>query len=635
VTSHLSPTKWTHLPDVDLAWDAPPEQAEGTSPIDFARWDLLRPGGTSQDGAEVDQLVTSATANLPAEGLWELNLRFQDEAGNPSDRSYDTIGFDNDAPTKPELEEHSWLSRDQLIAGFVQSWTPAEVPTNVESGVEGFAFSTNEDELGSPPVRIDAPKDATGIQLPVLSAGKHYAHVRSVSGAEVGSLVDTALIQVDAAGPTPLVTGIPAGGWSPSSAALEIHAGDGDGAGGPGSGTTSITYKLDTNAPTVVAGNSAQFTAGAGNHVLTVSAVDAVGNLSGSSTYAFAVDPTAPSVAIGTRDPAEPQHLSADLSDADSGIRSASLEYRVGGVWRPLYAPDSLTTTGPHSAHATFTIHDETLPAGTYEFRVTAEDAAGNVGSDELPAVQLPLRSKTRLFVGVADVVSRCRTDTGDACSSLRSCPRGKKCRMRSVTLTGSAARSVVRAYDADTALVGQAVGADGRPLAGVDLDVATTEFLSAATAHRNVKTDASGRFEVGLPQGAGRDLSVRFAGDSLRLPVTSAATLKVRAGITLAASSKVAHGGDVTRLRGTIRGGYGRVPDGGMVLRLQFYSTDGWSDFGKKFRTDERGRFTASRAWPRSGRRSAVLIRVHADADRDFPFAEGSSDPVKIRLLP
>jgi hypothetical protein len=206
---------------------------------------------------------------------------------------------------------------------------------------------------------------------------------------------------------------------------------------------------------------------------------------------------------------------------------------------------------------------------------------------------------------------------------------------MRSVTLTGSAARSVVRAYDADTALVGQAVGADGRPLAGVDLDVATTEFLSAATAHRNVKTDASGRFEVGLPQGAGRDLSVRFAGDSLRLPVTSAATLKVRAGITLAASSKVAHGGDVTRLRGTIRGGYGRVPDGGMVLRLQFYSTDGWSDFGKKFRTDERGRFTASRAWPRSGRRSAVLIRVHADADRDFPFAEGSSDPVKIRLLP
>lgn len=638
VGGEFGSSRWTRTPSVSALWDDPPEQAEETAPLARAQWQLNRPGGSAQASGVTDpEAPWVSGVNLPSEGTWELAASFVDEAGNSSDRSYETFGFDDDAPPPPQLTETEWISRGQMISGFEQEWEPAEVPAVVESGVCGFALSADSIPEGSPPPRFDAGADATSLRLPVLAAGIHFVHVRSVSCARVGSATATTALKVDAEAPRPVVDGLPGGGWSQAAVELLIRAEDGDGNGGAGSGVASVTHRLD-NGPTVTSpADEVPLTVGSGKqHVLAVSARDAVGNESGVETFVFSVDTVKPTIHLHARSSDDPRRLEADLADADSGIATATLDVLDGGAWKQLATPEVPVQAGIDTQNVRFSIPDENLALGDYQFRLRVQDVAGNVESEMLASIRIPMRAPTQMNIGLADVVSRCRTSAGRSCKSVSRCPRGERCRMVEVALTRSAARSVIRPYGAKTALTGQVIGSDGLPLARSPVTVSTTELFSAADSRFTAITDADGRFESRVPNGAGREFVVAYGGDSARLPVRATARLTVRAGVNLTVNSTTAHGGDVTTIRGRLRGASGRVPSGGKRLRLQFLSDDGWLTFGRPFDTDDDGKFRVSlRPWPRNGARSTVMIRVHAEAEHAWPFAEGSSKPVKIRLLP
>lgn len=628
-------TNWTSAFDVGIQWDAPPTQGEGAAPLATTRWRLRRPGGAAADYGEVSASSTSQSVNVPAEGMWEFETRFSDEAGNVGDRSYASFGVDDDAPNAPELDPPGWVSRDSLIDGHSIEWTPAAVPGDVESGVCGFAVSVDDDPFGSPPARIDEPAASTTHRLAPAAAGLHFAHLRSVSCAGVGSTVDTKALNVDSEGPKIAVAGLPASGWSRTGLDLSIGATDADGAGHPGSGVGSISYSLD-GAPPVGIGNGDSLHVGDGNHRLVVNAVDSVGNPADPSTFAFAIDNTRPEVSILARDAAAPQRVDVDATDSGSGIAAAVLEYFADGAWRAA-APRSIPApVGIGSLRASFVIPDASIPAGAYDFRVVVSDVAGNERTVDMPGIRLPLRTAVHLTARIADVAMRCRTSAGKRCKSLKKCPRRTRCRLTPVTLTAGAGQSVVRAYGSDTAIVVDAVSEDGLPLPGATLDVASTELLSASSSHRSATTDRDGRAELMLPRGAGREIAVTWNGDATRLPARSVAHLSVRTGISLSVNSRRPRGGSTTRFRGKVMGTAGRIPAGGLAVVFEFKTPRGWETFGKAVAVDDRGNFQYSRDWPRSGKRSALQIRAYVRSDETvWPYASGGSHPITLHLRP
>lgn len=612
VTAQANEHGWSKYPSVALAWDPPPEQDAATAPIKEPEYDLSRPGQSPAIlGTTQLDMTSSPTVNIPTEGEWEFGVRFSDEAGNPGERAFETIGYDTNTPIGPNLNPIGWVSRDELVAGHEATWQPATQLPALESGVCGYGFSVDKNPFASAPTREDVLPPATSVQLPVRSAGAHHAHLNALSCAGVVSISDTETFRVDSAAPVFPGAVIPAG-WSRVAPTFVLHADDFDGAGEEGSGVESISWELSSGTNGVSIGDSAIVTPSDADTSVTFTATDAVGNMSSPQTLGFQLDTVAPGVVASYDDGTNPRGVNVRVTDSGSGVAKAWLESRVaGGTWKP--ASDRVDAPGPAASgwSTSFLIPDADLPAGDYDFQVVALDAAGNRGSDQLTPVRLPVRAGITLSAAIADV------------------NKGKVNR-------GGAAKSVVRTYGAKLALVGQALTEEGDPLANTTLAVSAVEPYAASATELTVTTDSEGRFTKTLRDGASRTFTVRYGGSATQLPVEATARLRVRPGITLRPSSRTAHGGDVTSFSGRLLGSADRVPPGGKEMNLQYLTDAGWENTGKTALIDEDGRFKiVRRPWPKSGKRSSVWFRVYVGKGEFWPFAPGGSAPVKIRLLP
>jgi hypothetical protein len=471
----------------------------------------------------------------------------------------------------------------------------------------------------------------------VLTAGEHQIHLRGVSCATVGSATDSEPISVDAEAPNFSPPALPSAGWLRTPPTFGLQATDGDGAGEAGSGVAKITYWLGAGAHVNVGGSSANVTPTDADQSITFTATDAAGNVSDPQTIAFQID-SAPPVVDALRDPdAGPAVLDFDSADSGSGNQRAWLEIRAaGGDWQQSGAAIERRDDAAHDWHGHFAVPDAALAAGEYDFRVVAEDVAGNTGASDAIGLRLPLRGSVSIAAAIAPVGVRCRTTTGAVCKSVRACPKSQRCRRVGVPLEGAAARSLVRPYNSNTALIGEVLGSDGAPIADATLDVSAVEPYSASSSHFTLHTDASGKFAKTLDRGASRTLTVSFAGDGSHLPQSATAKLKVRAGIGAHVSSPVAHGGGFTVISGRVFGGSERIPAGGKRLYLQFWTGDGWDNTGRTIRTDDDGNFAFPRhTWPQRDKPMTIAFRVFADVDDLWPFAPGYSNTVKLRLRP
>jgi len=181
--------------------------------------------------------------------------------------------------------------------------------------------------------------------------------------------------------------------------------------------------------------------------------------------------------------------------------------------------------------------------------------------------------------------------------------------------------------------LEGRLTAPGGRAIAGAAIAVAAQPAAAGARAAAlgSVRTDARGRFSLGLP----RTLASTTVGLSYRshladpLPVaTRTLTLAVRVDAVLHASPTLTSAGGTVRFSGRLLGG--AIPPGGKQLILEGHSAGiPWTEF-EVVRTDARGVFHGAHRFHIPGP-LAYSFRAVSGYEADYPFLAGSSNVVGV----
>ncbi|HET8955631.1 MAG TPA: hypothetical protein VFN18_08225 [Solirubrobacterales bacterium] len=342
---------------------------------------------------------------------------------------------------------------------------------------------------------------------------------------------------------------------------------------------------------------------------------DEAGNEAASTavTVPLRFDDLKPRVAFAAGDPGD--RLLAEIADEHSGPHSGEILYRRVDAERWTELPTKLVPGG--SGAATLVAPMSELGVGTFVFRADATDAAGNAASTNLradgtqmavrrvPPPHVP-RAKSRLFARLRGGHGR-----GDSLTVPFGAP---------ALLSGRLTRA------ADGAGVGgREVRVVSRPSRGALVPAA------AATA----RTGEEGGFELRLPPGPSRQVSVVFTGDggleeSARRPLD----LRVRSGVSLRAAPRALHTEEVVQLSGKVRSRGAPIPRRGKLVAIQYLeeATRRWRPV-LVTRTDHHGRFRAHYRFRYVTGTAAIRLRATALAEERWPYAPGSSPPVTVRV--
>jgi hypothetical protein len=194
-------------------------------------------------------------------------------------------------------------------------------------------------------------------------------------------------------------------------------------------------------------------------------------------------------------------------------------------------------------------------------------------------------------------------------------------------TLRGKRSRTV--RYGRAATLVGSALRPDGSAAAGAEVLVLEGGGPLAVVGRTVVGAD--GGFAFRVPPGPSRTLRAAFraAATDEALACSQAASLHVRAGVTLSAPKRVrAH--RLVRFRGRVRGG--PLPVRGKVLVMQAFERGHWRTF-KTVRSTRSGRFSARYRFTRASRGRSFRIRAVARREARFPYSLGWSRTVRVRV--
>ncbi|HET9197095.1 MAG TPA: hypothetical protein VFN92_02410 [Solirubrobacterales bacterium] len=354
----------------------------------------------------------------------------------------------------------------------------------------------------------------------------------------------------------------------------------------------------------------------AGSYSLQLWLRDEAGNEAPSTavTVPLRFDDLKPEVAFAD---GEPQgQVRAEVADAHSGPGSGQILYRRvdAASWTEL--PTKLAPGGEAGA-ATLVAPMPELGLGSFVFRADATDAAGNAASTGLhadgtqmavrrvPAPHAP-RAKSRLFARL-----RGGHGQGDALTVPFGAP---------ALLSGR----LTRAADG-AGLGGREVRVVSRPSRGA--------LVPAGVA--TATTGPQGGFELRLPPGPSRRVSVVFGGDggleeSSRQPLE----LRVRSGVSLRAAPRALRTEEVVRLRGKVSSRGAPIPRRGKLIAIQYLEeeTRRWRPV-LVTRSDHHGRFRAHYRFRYVSGRAAIRLRATALAEERWPYAPGSSAPVTVEV--
>lgn len=308
--------------------------------------------------------------------------------------------------------------------------------------------------------------------------------------------------------------------------------------------------------------------------------------------------------------------VKADVSDPHSGPAAGQLFYRRvdADAWTEL--PTKLAAGDrPGVAHLVAPMPE--LGFGTFVFRADANDGAGNTASSTLRAdgTQMAIRrvppphlpkAKSRLFARL----------------------RGGHGRGESLTVP----------FGAPALLSGRLVrAADGAGLGGRALRVVSRPSHGALSpaAVASAETGEQGGFELRLPPGPSRRVTVTFAGDnSLEPAARRPLELRVRAGVALRAVPESLRTGQEVRLSGWVKSKGAPIPRRGKLVAIQYLeeATHRWRPV-LVTRSDHHGRFHARYRFRYVTGRAAIRLRATALAEERWPYVPGSSPPVTVRV--
>ena len=180
-----------------------------------------------------------------------------------------------------------------------------------------------------------------------------------------------------------------------------------------------------------------------------------------------------------------------------------------------------------------------------------------------------------------------------------------------------------------DVALVGALREASGAPSAGASLCV--FEQVEGDPHRRYLGlayTDAAGRYRFAVSPGPNRTLRAVYRPGNRRL--VAQAQLRTRVKPTLRARKSVIHNGQVAHLEGQIPGP--RNDD--VVIVIQVRQGKGWLAF-RRYRTRGGGRYEAAYPFHRTIRPTTYEFRAQVRESGGYPYLEGDSDPIALKVLP
>jgi hypothetical protein len=353
----------------------------------------------------------------------------------------------------------------------------------------------------------------------------------------------------------------------------------------------------------------------AGDYSLRVWLRDEAGNEAPASavTVPLRLDDLRPSVAF-VPDAGETQ-LKVEVSDAHSGPDGGQILFRRldAPEWTEL--PTKLVA-GATPGTAQLVAPMPELGFGTFVFRADVADAAGNTASTTLRAdgTQMAIRrvppphvprAKSRLFARL----------------------RGGHGRGEAMTVP----------FGRPALISGRLTRADGAAVADRELRIVShpSRGALAPVAVQTVRTGEQGGFELRLPAGPSRRVTVTFTGDSSLEPARRPGLeLRVRSGVSLRARPTSLSTGQVVRLSGRVKTRGAPLPRRGKLVAIQYLeeATGRWRPV-LVTRSDHNGRFRARYRFRYVTGRAAIRLRATALPEERWPYVPGSSPPVTVRV--
>jgi hypothetical protein len=366
----------------------------------------------------------------------------------------------------------------------------------------------------------------------------------------------------------------------------------------------------------------------AGTYSLSVWLRDEAGNESASSAASLPLrfDDVPPGVAFepNAAGDALPSQVTAQIADAHSGPAGGEIHYRRldGQQWMELPAKFQRGDSADRAELIARIPSD--LGPGTYVFRADAVDAAGNTTTTtrRVDGTEMSVR---KLAGEPVLGVRRAEAVRGKA----RIFARLRWHRRSGTELTipfGAAASVSGRLLDADGAGLGnRAIRVVSRPSHGA---------LGRASEER-IETSAHGVFELRLPPGTSRRVSISFPGDDgLDRAERSPLMLRVRSGVELRVYPSRVRTGARVGFSGRVRGAGAPLPRRGKLVAIQYYESAAkrWRPI-LVVRSDHAGRFHAAYRFRYISGSARIRIRAVALPEERWPYAPGVSRPLVVRV--
>lgn len=366
----------------------------------------------------------------------------------------------------------------------------------------------------------------------------------------------------------------------------------------------------------------------AGVYSLSVWLRDEAGNESASSAASLPLrfDDVPPGVAFeptAAGDAAATQ-IQAEINDAHSGPASGEIHYRRLDSQQWIELPAKFQRGASAEKAELLARLPSDLGPGTYVFRADAADAAGNTASS------------TRRSDGTEMTV---RKVAGEPIAALKRAEpvRGKARIFARLRWRGRSGTELTVPFKTAASLSGRLVDDDGAGLAGRALRVTARPSRGALDEARveTLQTGSHGGFQLQLPPGTSRRITVAFPGDPHLGPAErSPLTLRVRSGVELKASSSQLRTGESVRFSGRVRSLGAPLPRRGKLVSIQYFeqASRRWRPV-LVTRTDHNGHFHAGYRFRYISGVARIRFRAVVLAEERWPYAPGASRPLVLRV--
>lgn len=229
-------------------------------------------------------------------------------------------------------------------------------------------------------------------------------------------------------------------------------------------------------------------------------------------------------------------------------------------------------------------------------------------------------------------------SDPNTTCSAPQSLSVDNSCTASSVAggevlsaqFSASRAETLSVPYGRGAEVSGQLANGAGDPISGATICVKakTLGVEPKAQPVTAVKTDASGDFSYAVPPGPDREILVGYRHDASQ--VARAVRYYAQAGPTLIARPRHLRNGQRVRFGGRLPGpnGGGRV----VILQAAIPGSRRWITFAKAT-TNDAGAFRSHYRFTATTRTTTYRFRALVPSQAGYPWLEGDSRPVRVRV--